>query len=86
MEGFFLFFFSSGQMQCWEGKVTHEKKGVSNGEVKPQQSVEAASDLNKDTVTANGMITEDGTTTVKAIDGPNTVPDKLIGNGVANAY
>jgi translation initiation factor IF-3 len=73
------------QKQAWEGNMLIEKKDVSNGEVKHQQSVEAASDLNKENVTANGKIIDDGTTTLKAIDGPNTVPDNVTVNGVANA-
>ncbi|KAK0603544.1 hypothetical protein LWI29_006083 [Acer saccharum] len=78
------------QKQVWEGKVTDEKKEMANGELKPQKSLEVASDASKETTItvphSNGDLkhSENGSVgkTGDALKGAKPVSDKMLGNGV----
>lgn len=87
-----LNFFFILLLQVWEGKPTSEKKEMANGEIKPQRSVEVASEFVKETATAqaNGdmKLSDDGATEKKADNGKivkAVAPEKkALSNGVAN--
>ncbi|XP_011089707.1 uncharacterized protein LOC105170581 [Sesamum indicum] len=74
------------QAQVWEGKPTEEKnKESTNGELKPDRSLETSTDVNKEATTAVQTTENSKSGDVFKSVKPAAVPEKkLVANGVAN--
>ncbi|XP_030547629.1 YTH domain-containing protein ECT4-like [Rhodamnia argentea] len=81
------------QKQVWGGKPAGEKKEIANGELKPQECLQVASDFTNESTQncANGDLKHtNGGMTEKTVDDPNSTrvlssEKKVVPNGVANA-